>query len=109
MIGSPSVNATGNNSSSVGNTSMSSLTSSRSPSKPENMTTRNITVSDDNPQNYTFHKKDSFTIPEIRTDFLGFMDTVFVWFRYIHFTIVPMIIFAIHKVNVEESFILEVV
>ena len=99
MIGSPSVNATGNNSSSVGNTSMSSL--SRSPSKPENMTTRNITVSDANPQNYTFHKKDSFTIPEIRTDFLGFMDTVFVWFRYIHFTIVPMIIFAIHKVNVE--------
>ena len=101
MIGSPSQNGTRNNSSSVDNTTMTSLSGSTSPSKPENMTKSNITVSDDNPQNYTFHKKDSYTIPEIRTDFLGFMDTVFVWFRYLHFTIVPMIIFAIHKVNMD--------
>ena len=52
-------------------------------------------------QNYTFHKKDRLKLPEVRTEFLGFMDTIFVWFRYIHFTIVPIIIFAIHKVNIE--------
>merc|ERR1712096_467578 len=28
---------------------------------------------------------------------MGIMDTIFVWLRYIHFTIVPLIVFAIHK------------
>ena len=45
----------------------------------------------------TYH--DMMNIPEVRTSFLGFIDTIFVWFRYIHFTIVPILIFLIHKVT----------
>ena len=41
---------------------------------------------------------DNLSLPEVRTKNLGFVDTVFVWFRYIHFTIVPIIIFLVHKV-----------
>ena len=46
----------------------------------------------------TYH--DMMNIPEVRTSFLGFIDTIFVWFRYIHFTIVPILIFLIHKVTI---------
>ena len=42
---------------------------------------------------------DNLSLPEVRTKNLGFVDTVFVWFRYIHFTIVPIIIFLVHKVT----------
>ena len=41
---------------------------------------------------------DFLSLPEVRTQNIGFVDTLFVWFRYIHFTIVPIIIFLIHKV-----------
>ena len=41
---------------------------------------------------------DFLSLPEVRTKNIGFVDTLFVWFRYIHFTIVPIIIFLIHKV-----------
>ena len=41
---------------------------------------------------------DFLSLPEVRTKNIGFVDTLFVWFRYIHFTIVPIIIFFIHKV-----------
>ena len=36
---------------------------------------------------------DFLSLPEVRTKNIGFVDTLFVWFRYIHFTIVPIIIF----------------
>ena len=50
---------------------------------------------------------DFLSLPEVRTKNIGFVDTLFVWFRYIHFTIVPIIIFLIHKVidrNLKSSF-----
>ena len=55
----------------------------------------------------TYH--DMMNIPEVRTSFLGFIDTIFVWFRYIHFTIVPILIFLIHKVGKTSNCIFSVV
>ena len=59
--------------------------------------TRNDTQDSEN--KCTPKHANDWSLPEVRTPNLGFVDTVFVWFRYIHFTIVPMIIFLIHKVN----------
>ena len=59
--------------------------------------THNDTLESGN--NCTPKHTSDWSLPEVRTQNLGFVDTVFVWFRYIHFTIVPMIIFLIHKVN----------
>ena len=44
--------------------------------------------------------KDEWMILEIKTNII---DTIFVWFRYIHFTFVPLIIFLIHKVCIRNS------
>ena len=36
-------------------------------------------------------------VPEVTEDFLTPVDTVFVWLRYIHFALAPIVIFIIHK------------
>ena len=38
-----------------------------------------------------------FQVPEVEEDTLGPMDTVFVWFRYVHAMLVPILIFILHK------------
>ena len=100
IIRPPSVNETHDNSSLADNSTTPLVPTSTSPTIIHNETISNSTFLEDIQHNYTFHKKDRLKIPEVRTDFLGFMDTIFVWFRYIHFTIVPILIFAVHKVNI---------
>jgi hypothetical protein len=36
-------------------------------------------------------------VPEVEEDALGAMDTVFVWFRFVHAVLVPIFIFVMHK------------
>ena len=44
-----------------------------------------------------YEERDSSLVPEIKEDFLGAMDTVFVWMRFIHSALVPIVIFILHK------------
>ena len=106
---SPSVNMTQGNSSVFDNTTMAGLNTTVSPPVvTDNVTLTNVTSSQNSAPNYTYHKKSEWEIPEVRTNFVGFIDTIFVWFRYIHFTIVPIIIFAIHKVSIDFKVLLRV-
>ena len=63
----------------------------------DTLTDNNRTNDDDNTATkYTKPKdKDEWMISEVETSII---DTIFVWFRYIHFTFVPLMIFLIHKV-----------
>ena len=36
-------------------------------------------------------------VPEVEEDALGPMDTVFVWLRFVHSALVPILIFILHK------------
>ena len=68
----------------------------------DTLTDNNRTNDDDNTATkYTKPKdKDEWMISEVETSII---DTIFVWFRYIHFTFVPLMIFLIHKVCMMNS------
>ena len=88
-------NSTATNSSTIGNTNTHSANI--------HVNGGNITNNGSLPDNYTLNDQDTLKIPEVRAHFLGVADTVFVWFRYLHFMIVPLIIFAIHKVSFRQE------
>ena len=98
MISSSLVNLTTSNSTEADN-STSIIVTTLPPLTIVNATADNSTAKEMTLKNFTYVDQDKLKLPpEIRTNFLGIMDTIFVWLRYIHFTIVPIIIFVIHKV-----------
>jgi len=41
--------------------------------------------------------RDPNFVPEVAEDNIGTVDTVFVWLRFIHAVLVPLVIFVLHK------------